>query len=65
MPSDIQGHRQVPLNNTRLSEQTKLALHKLLKKFDSIISRSDNDIELMDLIQMCIAIKLDSTPVAD
>ena len=43
MPSDIQVHRQVPLNNAKISEETKLALHKLLKKFDPIISKSDND----------------------
>ena len=31
MPSDIQVHRQVSLNNAKISEETKIALHKLLK----------------------------------
>ena len=31
MPSDMQVHRQVNLNNANISEETKLALHKLLK----------------------------------
>ena len=31
MPSDIQIHRQVTLNNANVLEETKLALQKLLK----------------------------------
>ena len=31
MSSDIQVHRQVPLKNANILEDTKLALHKLLK----------------------------------
>ena len=64
MPSDIQVHRQVPLNNANISEETKFALHKLLKKFDSIISKSDNDIVLLDLIEMHIATRPGSAWVA-
>ena len=63
MPSDIQVHRQVPLNNVNISEETKLALQKLLNTFDSIISRSKNDIGQTDLIKMHIAMRPDSTPV--
>ena len=44
MPSDIHVYRQVSLNNTKILEEKKLALHKLLKKVDSIISKSDNDV---------------------
>ena len=42
----------------------KLAMHKLLKKCDSIISKSNNDIEQTDLIGMHITTRLDSTLVA-
>ena len=44
MPSDIQVHRQVPLNNAKISEQ-----------FKSIVTESDNDIGHTDLIEMHIA----------
>ena len=64
MPSDIQVHRQVPLNNAKILEETKLDLHKVLKKFDSIISKSDNDIGQMDLIEIHIATRPDSAPAA-
>ena len=63
MPSDIQVHRQVPLNNAKILEETKLALHKLLKKFDFIISKSNNDKGQMDLIEMHITTRPDSVPV--
>ena len=64
MPSDIQVHRQVPLNNANILKGTKLALHKLLKKFDTIISKSNNGIGQTVLIEMHIATRPDSTPVA-
>ena len=64
MPSNIQVHRQVPLNNANIPKETKLALHKLLKKFDSIISKSENDIGQMDLIEMHITMSPDSSPAA-
>ena len=54
MPSDIQVHRQVPLNNAKISEETKVALHRLLKTFASIISKSNNDIGQIDLTGMHI-----------
>ena len=64
MPSDIHVHRQVPLNNAKILEETKLVLHKLLKKFDSIISKSCTDIEQTDIIEMHIAARPDSARVA-
>ena len=64
MPSDIQVYRKVPLNNADILGETKLALHKLLKTFDSIISKSNKDIGQIDLIEMYIATRLDSAPVA-
>ena len=64
MPSDIQVHRQVNLNNANISKETKLALQKLLQKLNSIISKSDNDIGQMDLIEMHIAKRPHSSPVA-
>ena len=63
MPSNIQIHRQVPLSNVKILEETKVALYKLLQKFDTIILKSDNDIGQMDLIEMHIATRLDATPV--
>ena len=56
--------RLIPLNNDKIPEETKLALHKLLKKFDSILSNSDNNIAQMDLIEMHIATRPVSVPVA-
>ena len=64
MPSDIQVHRQVPINDANISEETKLALHKLLKRFDSIIPKSINDTGQTDLIEVHIAMRPDSAPVA-
>ena len=64
MTSDIEVHRQVPINNARILEETKLALCKLLQKCDSIISKSNNDIGQSDVIEMPIATRLDSSPVA-
>ena len=61
---DIQIDTQVPLNNANTSEETKLGLHKLLKKINSIISKSDNDIGQTDLIEMHIITRPDSAPVA-
>ena len=64
MPSDIQICRQVPLSNANnLCRATKVALHRLLQKFDTIIKKSNNDIGQMDLIEMYIATRLDSAPV--
>ena len=53
MPSDIHVQRQVPVNNAKILEETKFTLHKLLKRFDSVISKSDNDIGQMDLMEIC------------
>ena len=61
MPSDIQVHTQVSQNNAKISEETKLVLHKI---FDSIMSKSNKDIGQTDLIEMHITTRLDSAPVA-
>ena len=63
MPSKIQVHRQVLLNDAKISEK-KLALDDFLQKFDFIVLKSNNDIGQMDLIEMHIATRLDATPVA-
>ena len=39
MPSEIQVHRHVPLNDAKISQTTKLALQNLLQEFDLIISK--------------------------
>ena len=44
MPSNLQTHRQVPLSNAKISKETKVALYKLLQKYDATISKSSNDI---------------------
>ena len=31
IPNEIQVHRQIPLNNAKITEKTRVALHKLLK----------------------------------
>ena len=64
LPNEIQVHRQVPLNDAKISETAKLALNDLLQNFDPIISKSDNDIGQTDLIVMHIATRLVATPVA-
>ena len=64
MPSEIQVHRQVQLNDANISETTKLALNDLLKNIYPIILKRDNDIGQMDLIEMHIATRPDTTPVA-
>ena len=38
--------------------------YKLLQKYDAIISKSSNDIGQTDLIEMHIATKPDSAPIA-
>ena len=42
----------------------KTALYKLLQKYDSIMSKSDNDIGQTDLIKVHIATRSDAAPVA-
>ena len=51
-------------SNANIVEETKLALHQLLQKIYSIVSKSDNDIGQMDLIEMHIASRPESTPAA-
>ena len=41
----------------------KTTLYKLLQKYDTIISKSDNDIGQTDLIKMYIATKVDADPI--
>ena len=65
MPSNVQIHIQEPLNNTKLSNETKITLYKLLQKYNTIISKSDNDIGQINLCKMYMATRLDAGPVAD
>ena len=60
MPSNVQVHRQVLLNDAKISKGTKTALYKLLQKYDSIILNSDNDIGQTYLIKMHIATRPDA-----
>ena len=64
MSSNAQIHRQVPLNDTKILKETKIALYELLHEYDTIISKSDNDIGQIDLIEMHIATRPDATQVA-
>ena len=64
MPGNVQTHRQVLLNDTKILEQTKIAVYKLFKKYDTIISKSDNDIGPTDLIEMHIATRPDAATIA-
>ena len=59
-PSELEVHRQVPLTNAKIAPSTKIALHKLLNTFKSIISKNSNDIGQT----MHIAIRPDATPIA-
>ena len=47
----------------KFTKETKTVLYTLLWKYDTIISKSDNDIGHTDLIKMHIATRLDSTPI--
>ena len=51
MPSIAQIHRQVLLNDAKFSKETKTTLNKLLQKYDTTRSKSDNDIGQTDLIK--------------
>ena len=64
MPSNVQIHRQIPLTVTKISEETKTSLYKLVHKYDTTILKRDNDIGQTDLIKMYIATRLDADPVA-
>ena len=57
MPGNVQSHRQVPVRDAKISKETKITLYKLLQKYDTIISKGDNDIDQTDLIEMQIATK--------
>ena len=64
MHTNVQIHRQVLLNDAKISEETKTALYKLLQKYDTVTSKSDNDKDQMDLIEMHIATRPDAAPAA-
>ena len=51
MPGDIQIYRQVLLSDTKNLKETKIKLCKMLQKYDTIISKRDNDIGQTHLIQ--------------
>ena len=63
MPSNVQIIRQVLVNDAKIRKERKTALYKLLQKYDTIISKSDNDIGQTDLIKMHITIRLDAVQV--
>ena len=64
MPDNVQIHREVPINDVKISKEMKSTLYKLLQKYDTIILKSDNDIGQTDLIEMHIATRPDAAPVA-
>ena len=64
MPSNVQIHRQVLLNNAKISKEKKTTSCELLQTHDTIISRGDNNRGETDLIKMHIATRLDAAPVA-
>ena len=64
MPSELQLHRHVPLDDAKNSQNTKLALQNLLQEFDLIISKNSNNIGQTDLVEMHIATRSDATPIA-
>ena len=64
MPSNVLIHRQVPLNDTKISKETKTALYKLLQKYDTIILKCHIDIGQNDLIEIHIATRPDVAPGA-
>ena len=57
-------HRQVLLNDATISKETKFALYKLLQKYDTIISKSYNDIGQTDFIKIHKATRPDAAPIA-
>ena len=63
MPGAIPIHREVPLNDAKISKETTDILYEMLQKNEVIISKGDNDICQTDLIQMHIATKLNATPI--
>ena len=50
MPSNVQIHRQVVLNDAKVLKEMKMALYNLLQKYNILISKSDNDIVQTDFI---------------
>ena len=64
MPSKLQIHRQVLLSNAKILKEKKIALYKLLQKYDATISKSSNDIGQTNLTEMHIATRLHAAPVA-
>ena len=64
MPGNVQIHIQVLLNDAEISKETRIALYKLLQIYDTIISKSDNDIGQTDLMKMHIATRPDAALIA-
>ena len=64
MPGNVQVHRQVPLCDAKISKETKIELYNLLQKYDTIISKSNNDIGQTDLIKMNIGTRPNAAPIA-
>ena len=64
MPSNLQIHRKVLLNNAKIVEETKIPLYKWLQKYDAISLKISNIIGHTDLIEMHRATRPDVDPVA-
>ena len=59
IPGNVQIHKQVLLNDAKISKETQIALYNLLQEYDTIISKRD-DIGQTDLIKMHIATRPDA-----
>ena len=64
MPSNLQIHSQVLVSSAKISKGTKIALYKLLQKYDAIISKSSKDIGQTNLKEMHITTRPGAAPVA-
>ena len=64
MPNNAQIYRQVPLKDANISKEAKTALYTLLQIYDTMISKSDNNLGQTNLIKMHIATRWGAAPVA-
>ena len=64
MPGNVQIHNQVSLSDAKILKETKIVIYNLLQKYDTIISKSDNDIGQTYLIKMHIATRSNAAPIA-
>ena len=61
---NVHIYRQVPLDDAKMSKEAKFTFYKLLQKYDTILSKCNNDIGQTYLIKMHIATRPDAAPVA-